>query len=59
MKYTYSFNEIIDLIDQANQQEISSLCSLIREEKSLYSPFHLRLIAAAINIQLDYLQLTI
>lgn len=56
MSCTYTFNEIIQLIDEANQQEITILCSLVKEEKLLYTPFQLRVIAAAINIQLDYLQ---
>ncbi len=57
MKYTYPLHEVIDLIDQASKHEIIALCDLIKEEKSYYSPFHLSVIAAAINLQLDTLKL--
>jgi hypothetical protein len=57
MTYTYHLHEVIDLIDQASQHEILALCELIKEEKSYYSPFHLSVIAAAINIHLDSLQM--
>jgi|GEM_PF-6425498 len=53
MKCTYSLNEVIDLIDQASRNEIIALCDLMKEETSYYPTFHLRVIAAAINIQLD------
>ena len=57
MRYTYPLHEVIDLIEQASKQEIIALCDLIKEEKSYYPPFHLSVIAAAINIQLDTLKL--
>ena len=57
MTRTYSFNEVLDLIDQSTEQELTALCSLIKEERSVYSAFHLRVIAAAINIHLNYLQI--
>ncbi len=53
MKCTYTLYEVIDLIDKASKQEIIALCDLMKEEKSHYSPFHLSVIAAAINFQLD------
>ena len=56
MKCTYSLNEVIDLIDQASRNEIMALCDLMKEETSYYPAFHLRVIAAAINIQLDSLK---
>jgi hypothetical protein len=56
MKYTYPLHEVIELIDDASKHEIIALCDLIKEERSYYSPFHLSVIAAAINIQLDALK---
>ena len=57
MNYTYHLHEVIELIDQASQNEITALCDLIKEEKAYYPPFHLSVIAAAINIHLDSLKL--
>ena len=57
MNYTYTLHEVIELIDDASKQEIIALCDLIKEERYHYSTFHLKVIAAAINIQLDTLQM--
>jgi hypothetical protein len=56
MKYTYPLYEVMELIDDASKLEIIALCDLIKEERFYYSPFHLSVIAAAINIQLDVLK---
>jgi len=58
MNYTYPIHEVIELIDQASKPEILALCDLIKEERSYYSTFHLKVIAAAINIHLDTLQMS-
>lgn len=57
MTSTYKFSEIIELIDQSNKQQVVVLCDLIKEEKNHYSGFQLRVMAAAINIRLDYMEI--
>ncbi len=49
MNYTYTLHEVIELIDEASQHEIITLCDLIKEERSHYSTLHLKVITAAIN----------